>query len=356
VILHSETIHAFLRHAERVAKEILQNECGLTVGRTRFSVGRMQWPLNLACFEGDARWAYFESAFYQIRLNARLVGRVSDVALRDLLRHELAHYLVCIEGGDVTPHGPAFQAMCARFGWPTEVARASGDVFADAAVTDVPRDALIEKVKKLLALASSTNPHEAELATLKANQLILRHHLDRAGLADAAEESLCVLDVMRAARKSAKLVAVYDILTQFMVRPLLHFGRGEVRLQAIGNRSQVALAEYVAGYLDRELEVLWKATGLKGTRAKNSFFTGIAKGYRQKLEAARKGFSAPEKAALVKVEADLGEQIQRFMGGFGQTRTGQVLDGNALGQGVKAGSNLSIRPGVQTGGKVLRLS
>ncbi len=241
--------------------------------------------------------------------------------------------------------------------WPCGIccATSSPTIWCASKVTDVPRDALVEKVKKLLALASSTNPHEAELATLKANQLILRHHLDRAGLAET-EEALCVMDVMRSARKSAKMVAIYDILTQFMVRPLLHFGRGEVRLQAIGNRSQVALAEYVAGYLDRELETLWKATGLKGTRAKNSFFTGIAKGYRQKLEAARAGFSATDKAALVRVEADLGAQIQRYLGGFGTTRTGQVLDGNALGQGVRAGNNLSIRPGVQTGGKVLRIS
>lgn len=340
-----------------MAKEILSKECGFDVGRTRFTVGKIHWPLNLVCFEGDSRWAYFEHAFYQIALNARLVGKISDASLRDLLRHELAHYIVLIEGGDMSPHGPHYQAVCARYHWPLEVSRASGDVLGeDAAILDPQRDAMMEKVKKLLALASSSNAHESELATLKANQLILKHHLDRAGLAGNAEEPLCVFTVMTAPRKSAKMIAVYDILTHFMVRPLLHFGRSEVRLQAIGNRAQVQLAEYVAGFTERELERLWLQSGHKGLRAKNSFFSGIAKGYRAKLENTRKGFTVDEKAGLVKVEKDLGDRIRQYMGGFGSSRSGQVVDAGAMASGVSAGKNLSIRPGVQTGGKVLRLN
>lgn len=357
MILHSETLHAFLRHAERVAKEILENDCSLKTNRTRFMMGETSWPLNLVCFEGDSRWAYFDARFYQIGINTRLVGQLKDSVLRDLLRHELAHYLTQIYYGEVQAHGPEFHAVCQRYGWPTEVARASGDLFAEHAARtgDLVSDALVEKVKKLLALATSDNPHEAELATLKANQLILRHHLGRAQLEDS-EAELCVLTVMKSGRKSALMVAIYDILTHFMVKPLLHYGKGEVRLEVIGDRSQVRLADYVAGFLQRELEQLWLRSGLKGMRAKNSFFTGIARGYRAKLESARKSYPLEDQRALVVVEKVQEGRIQQFMGGFGSSRTGQILDGGALERGKLAGMNLNIHAGLKNGeGKTLAL-
>ena len=352
MILHSETLHAFLRHAESVTKDILETECGIKTNRTRFLVHKTSWPLNLVCFEGDSRWAYFDRNFFQIGLNKRLAGRVKDSVLRELLRHELAHYLTHIFHGDgVLPHGIEYHALCQRYGWPAETAKASGDLFEqhESTVGDLASDALVEKVKKLLALATSDNPHEAELATLKANQLILRHHLSRADLGETAEEELCVLTVMSTARKSTLMVAIYDILTHFMVKPLLHYGKAEVRLDVIGDRSQVQLAEYIAGYLQRELEHLWINSGLKGMRAKNSFFTGIARGYRTKLESARQSYSTDEKRALVKVEKLRTERVRQLIGGFGSSRSGQVLDGSALERGTKAGLNLTIHAGVKNG-------
>lgn len=349
MILHSQTLHAFLRHAESVAKDILERECGLKTNRTRFMVGATSWPLNFVCFEGSSRWAYFDPSFYQIALNKRLAGRVKDSVLRDLLRHELAHYLTRIfHGEQVLPHGTEYHQVCARFNWPAEVAHAQGDLFADHENTigDLASDALVEKVKKLLALATSNNPHEAELATLKANQLILKHHLSRADLT-GQEDELCVLTVMQSKRKSTLMVAIYDILTHFMVKPLLHYGRFEVRLDVIGDRSQVQLAEYVASFLQRELEQLWSACGLKGLRAKNSFFTGIAKGYRLKLERSRQDFTPSEKQALVKVERLRTESIRQLMGGFGSSRSSQVLDGGALLMGTQAGQDLQIHAGVK---------
>lgn len=351
MILHSETLHAFLRHAESMAKEILENECSLKTNRTRFLVGQTSWPLNLVCFEGTSRWAYFDPAFYQIGLNRKLAGRVKDSVLRDLLRHELAHYLTRIfHGESVASHGAEYHATCQRFGWPSEVATAQGDLFAEheATIGDLASDALVEKVKKLLALSTSSNPHEAELATLKANQLILRHHLSRAALGESQTE-LCVLTVMEAGRKSSMMVATYDILTHFMIKPLLQYGKGQVRLEVIGDRSQVELADYVAQFLQREFEVLWKSSGLKGKRAKNSFFMGIARGYRAKLETARQSYTTEEKTALVQVERSREKSIRQFMGGFGTSSSSQVLDGSAMEKGKAAGMKLSILTGVKSG-------
>ncbi len=340
-----------------MAGEILERECGLPFKRTRFTVGTYNWPLLLVCFEGDSRWGWFDPAYYQIGLNAKLAGRVKDAVLKDLLRHELAHYLTLIHHGEgKLPHGPEYKAVCATYGWPEEVSSASGDLLAahETLTGDLPADAVVEKVKKLLALASSTNAHEAELATLKANQLMLKHHLGRAQLEDSTP--LCVEAVMRAPRRNAKMSAVYDVLTHFLVRPLMRHGRGDVRLEVIGDRGQVELAAYVAGFLERELETMWKASGLKGQRAKNSFFLGIARGYRKKLEGVIKELSSEDSHALVRVEATRDQRIHKLLGSFSGATSGRLTDPAAMAAGDRAGRGLSIHPGVKAEeGRVLSL-
>lgn len=234
---------------------------------------------------------------------------------------------------------------------------ASGDLPSLEKVGDLKADAVIEKVKKLLALASSSNTHEAELATLKANQLILRHHLDRAQLGQAQE--LCVVTLMSAPKKNTLMIAVYEILTHFLVKPILFYGRGEVRLEAAGTRAQVELAQYICHFLQVELEKLWREAarlqGLKGLRAKNSFFVGIARGFSEKLHGSRTDLTASDSKALIKVEAELAQNVAHFMGGLSSSHSGQVLDSNAHESGREQGHKLNIRPAVKGSSPTLYL-
>lgn len=334
-----------------MVREILSSECGLTVARTRFTVGRTTWPINLVCFEDNRRWGYFEPHFFQIGINARLVGTIHDSVLRDLLRHELAHYLVRVfHGPHVSAHGNEFRALCTRFGWNEEVAAASGDLPSIEKSGDLKSHAVIEKVKKLLALASSTNEHEAELATIKANQLILRYHLDRAKI--KTQRELCVVTIMEASKKNTLMVAIYEILTHFLVRPMLYYGQGLVRLEAVGPREQTELAIYIGDFLKLELDRLWKTNAkqhsLKGLRAKNSFVMGVAKGFSEKLHNARESHSEKESFALIKIESEILTLMGEFMGGMSQSFSGQMIDNQAMETGRREGRNLSIRPAVKS--------
>jgi hypothetical protein len=330
-----------------MARAILRDECSLEVNRSRFKFGPLLYPLNIVCFEDNTRWGYFDSKFFQIGLNVKLIGRVSDHALRNLLRHELAHYLTHLYFPKLSsPHGEEFLSLCQRYGWGEDVSRAKDDLAALPLEGATQNQAMLSKVKKLLALASSSNQHEAELATLKANQLILRYHLEKNELND--EPELLVHTVMTAPKKNTLMVAIYDILTHFLVRPMLYFGQGEVRLEVAGPREQLELADYIAKFLEHEFERLWNLeTNLKGLRAKNSFYLGIARGFSEKLQASRKDFTVTESRALVKLESDLSEKLQHFLGGLSKTSSGQQLDDRALQSGVARGRSLSIHPGVK---------
>ena len=348
--LYNDTILSFLGHATRIAQEILSKECSIKVSRTRFHIKNITYPISLVCFEGDSRWGYFESEFYTIGLNSKLIGRVDDITLKNLLRHEIAHYLVFIESGSVKPHGQEFLSMCQRFHWPETVALPSGDLLAGQE-GDIKADAVIEKVKKLLNLAASSNPHEAELATLKANQLILKHHLSRS---DLAAETIFIKTLLSAPKRTAMMMAIYEILTHFLVRPLLHMGRGRALLEAGGTREQVELAAYICDYLVEEFEALWikysREHKLKGLREKNSFFVGIARGFAQKLTQSRTQMELSDSRALVKIEQDLKHRVDRYLGGLSRAQSGQQVNHRAQELGQAAGRSLNIRQGVKGSG------
>ncbi len=345
--LYNDTIMSFLGHANRLAQEILSKECRLKFSRTRFHIKNITYPLSLICFEGDSRWGYFESEFYTIGLNSKLIGRVDDITLKNLLRHEIAHYLVFIESGCVKPHGAEFKEMCERFNWPLEVALPTGDLLAGHE-GDLKADAVIEKVKKLLNLASSSNPHEAELATLKANQLILKHHLSRS---DLSSETIYIKTLLSAPKRTTLMMSIYEILSHFLVRPLLHMGRGRALLEAGGTREQVELASYICDYLVEEFEHLWKKYsqdhGLKGLREKNSFYVGIARGFSEKLTQSRSKMDLSDSRALVKIEQDLKLKVDTYLGGLSRAQSSQHINHQAIELGKAAGRELNIRQGVK---------
>jgi hypothetical protein len=164
---------------------------------------------------------------------------------------------------------------------------------------------------------------------------------------------------MSAPKKNTLMIAVYEILTHFLVKPILFYGRGEVRLEAAGTRAQVELAQYICDFLQVELEKLWREAareqGLKGLRAKNSFLVGIARGFSEKLHGARSDLNPSDSKALVKVEAELAHTVAHFMGGLSSSHSGQVLDSAAHESGREQGHKLNIRPAVKGSSSTLYL-
>ena len=109
------------------------------------------------------------------------------------------------------------------------------------------------------------------------------------------EETAYVKRVLHGKKNSAKYHAIYDILLLFMVKPIFNYGKDGFYLEVIGEKSNVLIAEYIAPYLNSELERLWKkqrelTPHLKGLSMKNSFMRGVAKGFKEKMELNKKEF------------------------------------------------------------------
>ena len=358
VYLYSSTILSFRRKIKHLAFDILVREVKVSVLRKYVLVRNKHYPLDFVVFEDPSQLGFFDSKYYTLGINKRLMYEANDNLLKNIIRHELAHFMVFILYGTTEPHGLEFHSFCRSKGWRTEVTRAYTNIETENKLYNRPdHEKLLEKIKKVLALTESSNPHEAELATIKANELLLRYNLKSVGNMEDDDET-CIKRVLKASRNNAKISAIAGILRTFFVRPVFNHGRGILYLEVVGTRANVELSDYVASFLDINLDFLWiqyqkDHPSLKGLRMKNSFFRGIETGYVQKIKKAQQEIS---KNSLTVIEDDLERRVKISYGQLGTSRTSARVDPHAASLGEMAGKNLSIRKGVeQNNGGVQKL-
>jgi hypothetical protein len=357
MFLHSKTISAFISRVRNDVRGIVNNEMKLKMEKSRILYKGILYPLNIVVFEDNTRLGYFDSRSYELGLSKKLMYQAKDEVLKNIIRHELAHFMCYLLLGPQILHGEEFHTACKSFGWGPEVYSAyaniaiENDKFSDS---DEKTEKILARLKKLLALASSDNIHERELATLKANQLLLEHNLDLSkSRHDSNEEIVYVKRVVEATRKNAKHVAIYEILKTFFVSPVFNHGRGIFYLEVIGDITSVELADYVAHFLDTELDVLWKKTQkenprLKGKSSKNSFFSGVAKGYIEKIE--KQKSTLANGSELVALEKNIQQNLRIVYPRIGHSSLSSGMhNADAHNAGKLKGSNLSIKPALNSG-------
>ncbi len=222
-----------------------------------------------------------------IQLDRAFVAQSPWTAVREVLLHEMAHQFVdeVYHVREESPHGPTFQAVCGRFGID---ARASGTPEpGGGSEPGTPR--IVERVRKLLALATSANQHEAEAAMNAAQALLLRYNLDISG---TTADRVAVQTVGEAAlRHSEEEKTLGGILSKhFFVRGLwipaflVERAAWGTVLEICGTRENVEMAVYVHGFLQTTTLRLWEQHGVGHTRtALARFRAGAYLGFFQKL-------------------------------------------------------------------------
>jgi hypothetical protein len=384
-------------------KEIMACEMNLKVNHSRYEFGRFTYPFNLdvfsypktnthhfSTFRSQERLGYFNPHTFAIGINFKL-SYLSPQEIKNTLRHELAHlYSHLLYGENLTsPHGEEFQKVCHQFQWGPEVA--SGTLKVDR-LTDITsefdgnfslkeEEKILVKAQKLLALGSSANEHEAQSATLKAQNLLLKHSLSVHDLEHQSHsqnhiksnnffpqdlwQDIWGESIWSGPQKNSLAEAIATIVTHFLVFPLWSRNeKGECTLEVYGSYSAVVMAQYVSQYLSRELTQEWEKTKkrhkLKGVRAKNSFFRGVAKGYDEKLQASAQEFenqknqsdsanctntptNSPEKnLTLISFQQQLSQSVKKMLNLRSSTSYRSFSDKESLLLGKTLGKNLSI--------------
>lgn len=225
-------------------------------------------------------------------------------------------------------------------------------------------EAIVSKINKLLSLATSSNPAEAEAASAKAMELLARYNLTLGEVEQAVSEYQ---------RKNVGSLGRNDPAWHFVSRLLRqHFFVEVVRfttedpilaivfksLAIMGQKHNVAIAEYMAAYLLRAFNNCWnearRAHSLSA-RQQTDFYQGMWIALDERLEATREKVQG-DTGQNLPVPCETDPRLQELTRHeFPQiVSRGPRLGGSmtAASAGQQAGSNLSLHRAVSNhGGK-----
>ena len=278
----------------------------------------------------------------------------------EVLKHEMAHQYVheILGRTDEPAHGPAFREVCERLGID---ARAAGmPSGGESEASDARHEPLkiLERVAQLLALAQSSNVHEAQAATSLAQKLMLKYNLDSAALGTRHGYHFRHLGtpsgrIIESERLLSVLLGEHFFVEVIWVPVYRPFEkkRGQV-LEICGTLPNLEMAAYVHAFLTDSAERLWldhkRAHGIRGNRDRRTYLAGVMEGFREKLEAETKKH---REHGLVWVgDADLKTYYRKRHPHIRHTRTAGQMRTEAHGAGRNAGRRLVLHRGISSDG------
>jgi hypothetical protein len=240
---------------------------------------------TLGCFRSDPRG---------IALSRALVLQRPWGEVQEVLKHEMAHQFVDEVLGvrDQTAHGPAFRRVCEERG----IDPAASGAPSLARSAGQGNRGVIQRVQKLLALAGSPNPHEAETAMRTAHRLMLEHNVQHVG-GEQSEYGYRHLGratgrTTEAERALAGLLGEFFFVQPIWVSVFRVKDQKRVNiLEITGRHENLAMAEYVHAFLLHSADALWKQHkrdhGITRDRDRQSYRAGVIRGFSDKLRAER---------------------------------------------------------------------
>ncbi|EKD40817.1 MAG: hypothetical protein ACD_74C00157G0002 [uncultured bacterium] len=215
---------------------------------------------------------------------------------------------------------------------------------------------IIERVRKLLALATSSNEHEAALAAAHAQRLLAEHNLAMTDI-EASQETMAANKVdINAAKTFPKWIQLLLAgVSEAFDCQAFHYRSGKIIFIGVGADAQVAA--YTFTYLQGTIRRLCRdymknhpsqgfMSPRKTTLVRNSYFLGAALTVfdalmKQKEETpVTTGALVPVKDALIKSAVNELGKVRTI-----KTRKSYV-DSEAFDQGQKDGATVSIQRGV----------
>jgi hypothetical protein len=229
-------------------------------------------------------------------------------------------------------------------------------------------DKVIDRIRKLMALANSSNEHEAAAAAARSAELMARHRLTEVDwqISEGVAQEVGDFELDRSRRRISWLaVLAAGVAAGFACRAYSSRWRGQVSLRIVGRPADVDAVRYMYAYLAKELRRLadeeWATSPRAGTTTrqwKNAFRVAAAKEIAGRMREAQASVlaNAPEgSTAIVKAhDAALGEvwrNLRVRKGPAVRVSSGDGMSaGRAAGQAVNLGGNPQIgRPTLQLG-------
>ncbi len=326
--------------------------------------GRMKKPL-FSLGEMKERLGYWSRERREICLSRNLVFNHPWEAVRDVLLHEIAHQFASeiLNSAGEPAHGPTFKTACNMLRAAPEASGAYRTLEEKLAHTEgASEDRIMLKVKKLMALSTSRNSHEAEAAMAKAHQLIEKHNIDLIAV-DGKRNFVSAFLGKPALRQRREAYHLATLLTEFYYVTglwvstfVLEKGKMGRVLEISGTPQNIKIASYVYDFVNTFINIQWEAynsdKGLN-TYRKTDFAVGIIRGFHTKLKS-RKIMADPASAvsakgrSLAKVEDPRlkAYTAHRYPHTTSFRRKARNQDAGVMDDGIEIGKKLVISKGI----------
>lgn len=216
------------------------------------------------------------------------------------------------------------------------------------------KNKIIDKIQKLLALATSPVEAEAKSAAAMANKLLIQHNLTMQDVPDKSQKQYEKDTLFEGSEARTEDKFITSLLGEyFFVRIVTRRDRraGKTIFIILGEETNVAVARYVYEFLHRAFKDLWKQyqkeTGAK-SGSKQSYYMGLYKGLQEQFKAKHREVVTDRGLILVK-DGDL----ERFVkDNFDRLRSSSqkvnLNDARAKEQGFEKGKSLHISRGIES--------
>lgn len=246
--------------------------------------GKLRIPV-IALGTSERRLGQWIGHARRLELSRALVLERPWVEVTSVLEHEMAHQYVeeVLGVRDETAHGETFRKVCEQRGID---ARAAGAPVA----SDGPEgDRVLDRIRKLLALAGSDNQHEAEAAMRRAHELMLRHNIENVPtgyevrhLGDPRRRTNRVESDVMGLLSECFFVKVIRIPVY-----LPREGKHGAVYEIAGTRANVEMAAHVHAFLLATADRLWQENRrderVRSGRDRFAYQSGVIRGFRDKL-------------------------------------------------------------------------
>ena len=334
------------------ARWLLPETLRQSIRRPLFAIRPM--PHRLGCWNPANR---------EITLSSELVSRHGWDDVKDVLLHEMAHQ-VAHEGlaaTQETDHGDSFRQAC-RFLSASPRASGSYPTLHERLHQGDPldeNDRMVIRIRKLMALAESSNPNEAHAAMRKAFDLIARHNIDLISRGHVQRYTSIFLGRprlrhFREAYHLAHLLQdfyfIQGVWVQAWVIEKQRMGRV---LEISGSVQNVQIAEYVHASVRRYIDKTWAdyRQGKKLNRyRKTDFAVGVIEGFRSTLQKASTRTQQVNDTGLpmcVNDQALTQYLTRRYPHLRSFSRKGPGHDAQVLSDGTECGKKLVVSKGIR---------
>ncbi len=269
-------------------------------------------PAAIALTDSDSFWAQWNPMTRTILVSRRLINNHNWFQVLSILRHEMAHQLLDEYGlpESEKPHGEQFYFACQRLGVPEEYTGASVCLQSTnldwrEEKRDEVSEKMLEKVRKLLSLATSSNEHEALLAMNKVREIYAKYNLEEISKKSSFAHLTITHGKKRIEAHQNRIISILveHFFVQIIGTKLFDADTGEyhVGFEIVGTRENILMADYVYHFLLQQTNHLVSEMAKEKPLSrvqKKSYRLGILSGFSEKLTDSEKQAHADGPAPL----------------------------------------------------------